>query len=161
MGEHPAKPRDPTRPSTWTTAVVEFIRKHPNSFLHHVEQFRYGACSVKPTGLLAVNLPRFKASMNSQADWDLPRPSAVSIGIDESGRFKTSHLKEYPTQFSAALATVLMTQLRQDLRDHRVCTVEVDAETSAAWDWAVQMAKVCSAVRADACWLPDYQGHLL
>ena len=161
IGEHPAKPVDASHPSTWTTAVVEFIRRHPNSFLHHVEQYRYGACSVKPTGLLAVNLPRFKPVMNSYADWNAPRPTAVSIGVDEQGHFKTAKLKEYPVQFSAAMAAAIMTQLRQDRLDHRVQAVEVDATASQAWSWASHMAQVCSVIRAEAQWLPDYQRDLL
>ena len=118
IAEHPARPRQADRPSIWTAAIVELLRRHPDAYLHHFDQYLFGAVSVKPTGLLAVNLPAFRREMTAAADWTAPRPTTMAIGLGDDGNFKTAGLKEYPGRFSAALARVMCRQLDDDLRAH-------------------------------------------
>ena len=75
IAEHPARPRQADRPSIWTAALTELLRRHPEAYLHHFDQYFFGAASIKPTGLLAVNLPNFRREMVAAADWTAPRPN--------------------------------------------------------------------------------------
>ena len=77
VSEHPAPPKDETRPSIWTSPWMELMRKHPDVALHVVPQWPFGASVPKPTGLLALRLPTFIASLYKQADRSLARPTEV------------------------------------------------------------------------------------
>ena len=75
--------------------------------LHCVQQYRWGASAVKPTGLLAWSLPFFRKDMYS---------FALAIGKHEASNFCTSKHKEYPPMFCKALAFVVVQQFDRFLR---------------------------------------------
>ena len=156
LAEHPAPPRDETRPSTWTAPLTKLFRLHPEVALHIYDQFRFGATAIKPTGLLAGHLPEFRRDMNSFADWDCERPSELAIGLDSSGQFKTAKHKEYPKRFSEALAGCLTRQLWRDYRQGKRHRQPVCAED---WKWVEHHAAPGQEISAGARWLPDFQGH--
>ena len=81
VSEHPWIPRDPELPSIWRTAVIELLCKHPQVQLHRVEQWMWGSTVVKPTGLLAIRLPKLWASTRSRVLPNMERPQSVAIGV--------------------------------------------------------------------------------
>ena len=155
IAEHPAKPLDDSRPSIWTSSLVQTMLGLPDLVLHCVPQYKWGAESTKPTGLLAWNLPFFHSDLYKQACSDVVRPSLVAIGKDSNGEFRTSRLKEYPARFSFALAFVLARQLDRLWGGGCVQTESLPAPELESW---IQAAACASAeIRASATWLPDFQ----
>ena len=157
LSEHPALPVDPEAASIWNTPWVRLLCAHPEVALHVVAQCRWGCTVSKSTGLLAVMLPIFAASMYSRQQQGAKAPTEVAIGIGHDGRFKTAAHKEYPMQFCDALAGTLVDHI-QHCQRRRLCkdSFALDPDLS---EWlceaAVQRGQVCKA----ATWLPHYQGR--
>ena len=63
IGEHPARPTDDTRPSIWTSPIVQLLLSLPDLHLHYIAQYCWGADAVKPTGLLTWALPFFRCDL--------------------------------------------------------------------------------------------------
>lgn len=154
--EHPGTPRQPHHPSIWRSAIMNIFRRHPDVRLHEVAQWRFGAASVKPTGLLTLRMPHFIGDLFSHADPDAVRPVTAAIGVDEAGHFRTAVHKEYPPRLSAGLAQAMAAQL---LRNHRArLTRQTPSLPLPLKSWIKEIAVDCSVIRQDASWLPDYQG---
>eukprot|EP00438_Fugacium_kawagutii_P017593 Skav222256 [mRNA] locus=scaffold3059:353379:358742:+ [translate_table: standard] len=154
--EHPAQPMDDSRPSIWTCAMNRCFRRHPDIKLHHHSQWRYGAKSAKPTGLLTYQLPWFSSSMWQRRKLDAVYPEQVSIGVDSNGTFKTTTLKEYPEHFSKALAGAIFDQLQHWYR------VGLPAATTlepTLHSWVCKVARASSEVLQDSRMRADYQGQ--
>ena len=156
LGEHPAIPSKPERPSTWTSAIMTIFKKHPSVKLHHINQYLFGAHSVKPTGVLAVNLPHCRRDLYHKANFDLVKPAVCAIGTDSSGKFRTACLKEYPEGFSSALAHCMTSQLAADLRSTSWRLAEIDEEE---YRWLSKAAAGSATINEKSTWLPDYQGR--
>ena len=159
LSEHPGIPADPERPTTWRASLTELLRAHADVHLHHVNQWMWGAASVKPTGLLCLRMPRLLRSLYAHCVPGLRRPQQVAIGKDEAGAFRTSRLKEYPDALSAAFASAFCDQLRIELNTgigpNRRWTDVPDGEAIAAW---IQEAAVaCGQINRTAHFCPDYQ----
>jgi hypothetical protein len=156
LSEHPWKPEDPLKVSIWTSPWVELLLKLPQASLHRVCQWRWGAEVSKPTGILAINCPRFASSMFKRQLRDVQKPQQTAIGMDSStGMFRTAVLKEYPAAFSKALAGALADQLVTAFR-RRTFRVGPLAH-HATETWLKEALLDCSAIRANAQFLPDYQ----
>ena len=160
VSEHPAPPTDESRASIWTSPWLRLLRDHPDMHLHVVSQWRFGASVVKPTGLLALRMPYFLKSLYKHADDELRRPSAVAIGRNSDGSFKTSCHKEYPPRFSAGIAQALTDHfdfaIRQKQLYHGCCDADRFAELCR---WVSEAQEANGTIRETANWLPDYQGH--
>ena len=156
ISEHPAPPGDEQIASVWTTPWTMVLRQHPEVELHIMNQWKWGCETVKPTGLLAVRLPRFASSMYQRQIPDARRPTVVAIGRGANGQFRTSALKEYPPQFCAALAGALVDELRKRYRSGRCREIEPPAPDLVKW--VTEAEAFCGQIRADSKWLPDYQG---
>ena len=155
VAEHPALPTDCTRPSIWSSPLVRLLLRIPELKLHRISQYRWGAAVVKPTGLLAWNLPFFHIDLYKKANCDAIKPSKVAIGIDEHGNFNTSCHKEYPPQFCLALAYTFAQQF-----DRLVCMNQIRTAAAAhekSDEWVQAAAHVSATIRADAQWLSDLQ----
>eukprot|EP00435_Cladocopium_sp_Y103_P025183 s2141_g6.t1 len=154
--EHPDIPVHEAHPSIWRSALLQFFCKHPDIHLHHIRQWRFGAPTSKPTGLLGLRLPHFGRDLYSCALADAVAPAAHAIGLNERGEFRTAVHKEYPPALSKGLATVLANQLKRDYWARRF---RVTAPVSSALqEWISEVVHVCRTVREDAAWLPDFQG---
>ena len=105
MAEHPATP-DPSFASTWRSAIIQLLLKHPSCKLERVQQYRWGCTVRKPTGLLHFNIPRFVETIYKHSLKDAQPPDDVAIGM-QNGQFLTSSHKEYPPVFGKALAWAL------------------------------------------------------
>lgn len=140
IAEHPAKPLDASRP------------RLPDLVLHHVAQFRWGAESIKPMGLLTWGFPFFRCDLYKQTFSDAVRPSCAAIGKTEI--FYTSRLKEYPDRFCFALAFAIE---RQSDRLWGGGCVQPESFSQADLDsWILAAARTSAEIRANAHWLPDF-----
>ena len=157
VAEHPAPPFLEERPSIWTSAVVQTLLQLPDLVLHRVQQYRWGATAVKPTGLLAWNLPFFRKDLYSLSLPDPVKPDTAAIGKDDQGNFRTSKHKEYPKAFCKALAFVVAQQFERFVRSHG--TRSCPAAPEVLDQWIAQAAAASTPVRDDSHWLPDFQ-HL-
>ena len=157
VAEHPAPPFLEERPSIWTSAVVQTLLQLPDLVLHCVQQYRWGATAVKPTGLLAWNLPFFRKDLYSLSLPDSVKPDTAAIGKDDQGNFRTSKHKEYPKAFCKALAFVVAQQFERFVRSHG--TRSCPAASEVLDQWIAQAAAASTPVRDDSHWLPDFQ-HL-
>eukprot|EP00435_Cladocopium_sp_Y103_P058707 s857_g20.t1 len=119
ISEHPAKPLDSSRPSVWTSSIVELLLTHPSATLSHVAQYRWGAKAIKPTGLLHYNLPYFLRDLYAQQDVNAQKPTIAAIGKDAEGRYRTSQHKEYPDRFCKGLAFSVIKALSEVQRQTR------------------------------------------
>ena len=88
---------------------------------------------------------------------EVTRPTQVAIGKGPDGLFKTSALKEYPEPFCAAIAGAIIDELYRRNRSS-LCT-PVDPPEDDLVQWVIEAEKLCGQIRADATWLPDYQGR--
>ena len=154
ISEHPARPHDASRPSIWTSPLLEVLQQHPDVRLAHVCQYLWGATVVKPTGLLHFQLPHFCRDLYTQADVHAPRPQAVAIGRDDQGVFRTAQHKEYPQQFCKGLAYALVQKLAR-CESHRAFRVAKSLPDD-LMHWLQGAAKSC-AVQHRGTWLPDFQ----
>ena len=156
LSEHPAPPSHPEAASIWHTPWMRLLTTHPDVFLHVVAQWRWGCTVSKPTGLLAVGIPKFRASMYSRQDPAAQAPTEVAIGLGQNGQFRTAAHKEYPPHFCNALAGTVIDQIWTLSRQHkcRMCP----APDPGLSEWLQDAAHFCGILRTDASWLPDYQG---
>lgn len=156
LSEHPWKPEDPLKVSIWTSPWVELLLKLPQTSLHRVCQWRWGAEVSKPTGILAINCPRFASSMYKRQLPDVQKPHKIAIGKDcSTGLFRTAVLKEYPAAFSKALAGALADQLAFVM--HRRTYSAGSLAHHATETWLHEALLDCTAIRDTAHFLPDYQ----
>eukprot|EP00435_Cladocopium_sp_Y103_P021853 s4938_g5.t1 len=121
-----------------------------------VLSMRFGASSVKPTGLLALRLPHFSRDLYAKALPEARRPESHAIGMDSDGQFKTSSHKEYPPALSAGLANVIAQQLQRVCRGQSTHLTASPAPTLC--QWISDVSRACAMIRQSAAWLPDYQG---
>eukprot|EP00435_Cladocopium_sp_Y103_P058114 s156_g20.t1 len=154
ISEHPAQPSDPSRPSIWSSALIQVLLQHPEAKLSTVPQFLWGATAVKPTGLLHFRLPHFCRDLYSKADPHAVRPQVAAIGRDETGRFRTAQHKEYPDRFCCGIATALISALSHAERSGMTRGVVVPPSLLR---WTQEAAQASTVISLDT-WLPDYQG---
>eukprot|EP00435_Cladocopium_sp_Y103_P041613 s1445_g11.t1 len=155
IAEHPAPPSDRSRPSIWTSALLECLLGHPDLQLHRIAQYLWGSEAVKPTGLLAWQMPYFKRDLYQFADFNLVRPRVAAIGQDANGQFRTSRHKEYPPLLGRALAATFLYQLQ---RLHSTSACRPSSPDSCTDLWVSQVAQVSKHIRTCQAWLPDFQG---
>jgi hypothetical protein len=154
ISEHPAKPRDASRPSIWTSALLSLMQQHPDVKLAHICQYLWGASVVKPTGLLHFQMPLFCRDLYSQADMHASRPSEVAIGKDPTGCYKTAKHKEYPERFCQGLAFAIVQNLARCERRHEFRTGA--ALPADLMHWLQGAVQASSVIHRDT-WLPDFQ----
>ena len=153
VAEHPAPPTEVSRPSIWTSPIIQLLLGLPDLVLHCVAQYRWGA--EKPTGLLVWDMPFFRRDMYSLALSDVAKPTVAAIGTDSTGQFRTARHKEYPGLFCRALAFSVGQQFGRFLSGGRT---RADPATLEALDeWIRNAARECSEIRTGAQWLPDFQ----
>ena len=155
VAEHPALPFDPSRPSIWSSPIVQLLLQLPDLRLHHVAQYRWGADVVKPTGLLTWALPFFPGDLYERALSGVVKPTSAAIGIDEQGRFRTARHKEYPGPFCQAIANAFAKQFCRIVQRRMYRTP--DAAHPAQDEWISSAAQASECIRASMHWLPDFQ----
>lgn len=99
-------PDDAILPSSWDAYTqVHFLSHIPLCRFHQVEQWKYGADSVKPTTFRTIGMRNFAANLAKHADPHAVRPQMVLQGLNDKGAWKTAHAKEYPHLLCQALAS--------------------------------------------------------
>ena len=157
LSEHPWKPKQEDFASIWRSPWIALLERLPEAHLHCMQQWRWGATVVKPTGLFAVRLPRFAAAMYSRQTEGAQYPRDMAIGKSDDGAFKTASHKEYPAGFSNAIAAAICEQIQCDLRMKRLASfVPLTPHLQA---WIDEAASTGAEIRTDRHFLPDYQGH--
>ena len=155
--EHPAMPFAPDRPSVWRLAIVRLLLTHPDLRLNTIQQWRWGAASVKPTSLLAWKLPRLIQDMNVHQIPDLEKPTTTSIGKDANGQFQTAKLKAYPTMLCKAFSNAIVEQISRNLRAGHFTPQQEEDSDREFLTWVQDLLHASAAIRNGAHWLPDYQ----
>ena len=158
--EHPDFPPCDEYASVWKTPLQSKIcNAAPGHQRVHVQQWKYGAASIKPTLLRVMGLPPAAATLHRHVLPDQVRPSAVLSGRDETtGQFRTAGAKEYPPGFCAALVHTLLGGLaaRHCKESLRVVQWSQLEERDRDWITAVELA---SSRCISSHFLPDYQPH--
>eukprot|EP00435_Cladocopium_sp_Y103_P068714 s750_g32.t1 len=158
LSEHPWKPDDATRVSIWTSPWLSLLLQLPQVALHRVCQWRWGADVSKPTGILAINCPRFAASVYARQLPDVCKPTKTAIGKDDlTGQFRTAILKAYPPAFSRALAGAVADRFLYIMRRRQWNSLFSPLVNPATETWLAEALEACKVIRASAPWLPDYQ----
>ena len=97
--------------STWRMPIQSRLWKAAPGHQHlHIQQWKYGADSIKPTPTLlrAMGLPPSATTLPGQALPGLTKPLKVLAGRDElTGQFRTAGAKEYPEGLCKALVHTL------------------------------------------------------
>ena len=102
--EHPQEPPSEFSPAIWKLSIVKLLLQQPDIRRLRIWQGHYGSRSPKPTDLLCVHLTSDITEIFERHKTRLTLPKTMSIGKDESGRFKTQALKAYPAPLWAAIA---------------------------------------------------------
>eukprot|EP00438_Fugacium_kawagutii_P006832 Skav227855 [mRNA] locus=scaffold383:56585:58651:- [translate_table: standard] len=118
--EHPDPPASSSHPSIWKVPIVAALSRCPGVHLHRVNQGLFGSESMKPTGILALNLPSFAHDL---ATWTITKQSwsEQSWGQTEAGHYRSARLKEYPPSLCGAMASALLTSLTALPTDPQLC----------------------------------------
>ena len=155
LSEHPWEPKLPERVSSWTTPLMQLIRKLPMVKLWYIRQCQWGASAVKPTGLLTCRVPFL---MKSFKRWmtEPPEISEPAIGKMPDGTFRTSSLKEYPQEFCGGLAQVVADYILQKGPRNSVPAGICESQLPGA-SWIQDACTATRHIFRDQ-WLPDYQG---
>ena len=156
--EHPAIPSDPTFASIWRTTIhADLFKRAPLANLVYIEQWRYGAMSVKPTMLRGLGLPKLASHLHECKDTNLTRPTAVLSGYDSAkGCFRTAAAKEYPPKLCEALVRSAFRSLRLRIAKQQMSFVQWNSLDPDARSWAQALAD-CSCSSFASSYLPDYQ----
>lgn len=154
--EHPGLPQKEHHPSIWKSAILKTMQRHPDVRLHHISQWKFGASTVKPTGLLVLRMPFFLRDLYLFADGNAQKPTAQAIGVSPDGTFRTACHKEYPEKLSSGLACAVASQLVRITRAR--LTQNTSDPAPPLVQWIREVARDCKDIRAAATWLPDYQG---
>ena len=104
--EHPAEPYDRGAASIWRLPLINFLLTLPDFTKTRLCQGFYGAISAKPTELLALRLPRLGHVLH-RGMLVKTLPVRSSIGLNASGEFETTQLKEYPPALCRCLGEAL------------------------------------------------------
>ena len=105
--EHPAMPDEEEKASIWRLPLIATLLTWPDFRLVSLAQGLWGAASPKPTMLLALNMPELECHLRAwQTAQDLPR--GASIGVDASGQWATTKLKEYPPALCGGLSSAFL-----------------------------------------------------
>jgi hypothetical protein len=156
--EHPAIPENEEYASIWRTLIHRhLIMRAPMAQMVRIEQWRYGAPSVKPTILRGLGLPKLAKHLHACKQPDLKRPTTVLAGFDRTkGCFRTSAAKEYPAGLCEALVRSAFQSLKLRLLRSGTKPVQWQDFDPSARSWA-QALEVQSTIAFAPSYLPDYQ----
>ena len=161
MEEHPASSGVPGQASSWQSALnTHFAKGLEHAWPIRIDQWRFGASSVKPTVLRVIGAPQARFEIWKYTDPHAIRPKSTAQlrGVDAcTGEFKTAGAKEYPAGLSRAMAMVLLKELHAKIRSGSVQFWDASSIPEKV-EWLRDMHVYSAQIRADATRLPDYQG---
>ena len=98
--EHPAEPEQSTYASTWRLPQTRWLLRAPGVTRMRVRQWEWGQVAVKPTDFLVAHLPSLGRRLGETRLAPQDRPKLTQGGArgkDETGAWRTSPLKVYPS----------------------------------------------------------------
>ena len=156
--EHPADPCEDPKASSWQSSFHRvYAAALPGCTPIRINQWKYGAESVKPTVIRAMGGKCAKAELLRHQDHSLPFPSKRLFGIDSNGQFKTAAAKEYPWLLSRSLASALLAEVADGVQTRPLRCLS-HASLGRDFQWLQHFACKSSRIDANATFLPDYQG---
>lgn len=160
--EHPSIPDNEEFASIWRTPQHRnLVMRAPEAQLVYIEQWRYGAESVKPTILRGLGLPRLARHLHSCRCPGMVRPTKVLAGFDHAKqRFRTAAAKEYPAGLSEGIVRSAFLSLQERMRRTASQTVQWNDFTSGDREWVQSLIDVGSSF-STGTFLPDYQPSTL
>lgn len=161
MEEHPASSGVSGQASSWQSSLNRHFAAHvENTFPIRINQWRFGAASVKPTVLRVMGAPtaRFEIWKHVDPNAKKPPPQAQLRGINSNtGEFRTAGAKEYPAGLSKAIAHVMLNELRNKVASGCLQFWDWNSYPQEI-EWLHEMHVYSAQIRADAVRLPDFQG---
>ena len=159
--EHPAEPAEAFKASTWKVDLQAQRLEAMCSYLPNcIEQWLYGADSVKPTCLRTFNCSEgvFASELRPHADHSLLRPRHVLRGRQSDGSFRTAAAKEYSSALSRAICMAVLRSVRDRL--YRLGSYSPDTSSLDHLDseWLHAMHVESEVIHDASTFLPDYQG---
>ena len=156
--EHPEEPVNPDYASIWRVGLHQHLLPSLVPMTaHHVQQWRHGAVSVKPTCIRTMGMQKSYHIFQRNETPNVQKPDSVLGGVDEAGRFKTARAKEYPADFCKALIDVSLSNLARRYDRHGPKLVQEHAISVKDRNWLYQMWAASTEINPGANWLPDYQ----
>ena len=154
--EHPADPQEDGKSSSWQSQLHQHYSRHVvNSGPIRVNQWRFGAPTVKPTVIRAMGTQEAKYEMHRHYLGGIQKPTKKLSGIDDTGQFCTAAAKEYPTAMSKGLAFSVAKTLACRLKQGQRFVQHT--EIGPLFTWVKTMCVVSKDIRHDAVMMPDYQ----
>lgn len=112
MMEHPEEPTNQDFASVWRIGLHRHLLPSLAPMVsHHVQQWKHGACAVKPTRIRTLGMARSYQIFQANETPGVQKPESHLGGLDSSGKFKTAAAKEYPGDFCRALIDVALTNV--------------------------------------------------
>ena len=155
--EHPSIPDNEELASIWRTPQHRhLVMRAPEAQLVYIEQWRYGAESVKPTILRGLGLPRLARHLHSCRCPGMVRPTKVLAGFDHAKqRFRTAAAKEYPAGLSEGIVRSAFLSLQMRLRSNAPQTVQWQDFSSSDRKWVQSLIEQGSSF-STSTFLPDF-----
>ena len=157
--EHPDLPRDESYASIWRTNVHKnVVMSLPLAKEHHVQQWKYGSPSVKPTLLRALGLNRWQTvtTLREHELADVTYPTVQLGGKHSDGSFRTSAAKEYPSQLCKCLVSIIVNDAKIKLRSGKFCITQAQELSQEERLWMDSLTTAANSIVQEH-WLPDYQ----
>ena len=157
--EHPDYPPNEEYASVWRSPIHrQIVMAMPGSHELHIQQWRYGSETVKPTLLRVLGMKKSQAiaTMRRNELSNVSYPTSTLGGKAETGGFKTAAAKEYPPQMCRLLVDLIYSHAVSEIRSQRTCTVSYSELTPTEYAWLTSVLHAGS-FKTKECWLPDYQ----
>lgn len=157
--EHPDYPPNEEYASVWRSPIHrQIVMAMPGSHELHIQQWRYGSETVKPTLLRVLGMRKSQAiaTMRRNELSNVSYPTSTLGGKAETGGFKTAAAKEYPPQMCRLLVDLIYSHAVSEIRSQRTCTVSYSELTPTEYAWLTSVLHAGS-FKTKECWLPDYQ----
>ena len=148
--EHPAVPYDETFPSIWRTGLIKLLLRFSHGPFRKttIEQWKYGAPSVKPTTLLYSNAD-LTGALELCRLRGLVRPAVQLIGKNKEGQYHTAAAKEYPAALNRSFAEALRSLFSSLVaRAHAPGDIE---------HYGLELAQLAASTEYGGAMQPDYQ----
>ncbi len=110
--EHPAPQPNLLAPSIFRLKELHQLTTLPTAKLHTIHQCAFGAHSIKPTSILALNAPTTEQHLRQHGNNGYcPHPPGTHRtlqGRNSDGEWSTAPAKEYPAALCATFARVIL-----------------------------------------------------
>ena len=158
MMEHPEEPTNQDFASVWRIGLHRHLLPSLAPMVsHHVQQWKHGACAVKPTRIRTLGMARSYHIFQANETPGVQKPESHLGGIDSSGKFKTAAAKEYPGDFCRALIDVALTNVMRRYVQYGSKIVQEAQLGTDSCAWLHRMWAASTVIDPTVEWKPDYQ----